>query len=69
MGLLYDITRTLFDLQLDIRIARIGTRADQVADVFYVRDNEGQKMEDSGRVKEIKDALIRRLMPVQAGFG
>ena len=46
VGLLYLLTRTLFDLRLDIRIAKIATKGDQIADVFYVRDLEGQKVED-----------------------
>ena len=61
VGLLYLITRTLFDLRLDIRIAKTGVRANQIADVFYVRDLDGQKIEDQEQVKEIKKALIYQL--------
>ncbi len=61
IGLLYLITRTLFDLRLDIRIAKTGVKGDQIADVFYVRDLEGQKVEDEEQVKEIKRALIHQL--------
>ncbi len=57
VGLLYEITRTLFDLRLDIHIAKIATKIDQIADVFYVRDLEGQKVEDPSQIKEIKGAL------------
>lgn len=34
IGLLYRITRALFTLGIDIRIAKIATKGDQVADVF-----------------------------------
>jgi len=61
VGLLYLITRTLFDLRLDIRIAKIATKGDQVADVFYVRDLEGQKIEDEAQLMEIERALLHRL--------
>lgn len=61
IGLLYQITRTLFDLQLDIRIAKIGVKGDQIADVFYVRDMYGQKIENEQQVNEIEDALIYQL--------
>ncbi len=61
IGLLYLITSTLSSLRLDIRIAKIATKGDQIADVFYVRDLEGQKVEDEGRVKEIQLALLHRL--------
>jgi [protein-PII] uridylyltransferase len=61
VGLLYHITHTLFDLNLDIHTARIATRADHVVDVFYVRDLDGQKIEDDEKVKKIKRALLQRL--------
>lgn len=61
VGLLYRITHTLFQLGLDIRIAKIATRGDQIADVFYVRDLEGQKLLDQEKVEEIRDTLIRNL--------
>jgi [protein-PII] uridylyltransferase len=61
VGLLYDITRTLFELRLDIRIAIIATKVDQIADVFYIRDLDGQKVEDEDQLKEIKEALNYKL--------
>jgi [protein-PII] uridylyltransferase len=61
LGLLFHITRTLFDLRLDIRIAKIATKGDQVADVFYVRDLEGQKAEDEEQVLEIRRSLLHEL--------
>jgi [protein-PII] uridylyltransferase len=61
LGLLYRITHTLFNLHLDIHIAKISTTVDQVADVFYVRDLDGQKVENAKKVKEIKRALLHNL--------
>ena len=61
IGLLYQITKTLFDLRLDIRIAKIATKGDQIADVFYVRDLEGQKIVDDAHLREIEEALIYEL--------
>ncbi len=61
VGLLYLITRTLFELRLDIRIAKIATKGDQIADVFYVRDLLGQKVEDQGQIEEIERALLYQL--------
>ena len=61
VGLLYSVTHALFKLRLDIRIAKIATKADQVADVFYVRDLEGQKIEDEEQIQEIKSALLYQL--------
>ena len=65
VGLLYRITHTLFDLGLDIHGARIATKANHVVDVFYVRDLDGQKIEDDERVKKIKRTLRRHLKHIQ----
>jgi len=61
IGLLYGITHTLFNLGLDIRIAKIATKGDLIADVFYVRDLDGQKVEDKERVGAIHQALLYEL--------
>jgi [protein-PII] uridylyltransferase len=61
IGILYRITHTLFNLRLDIRVAKIATKGDLIADVFYVRDTEGQKVEDIKQVEEIKKALLYEL--------
>jgi len=57
LGLLYELTKTLFDLQLSIYIAKISTTVDQVVDVFYARDFFGQKLTDVEQLEEVKAAL------------
>jgi [protein-PII] uridylyltransferase len=57
-GLLYIITRTLFDLGLSIYSSKISTRLDQIVDVFYVQDATGGKIIDPDRIHEIKGSLI-----------
>lgn len=58
VGLLYTITRTLFELQVRIFVAKITTKVDQVADVFYVRTSQGEKVLDPDQIQEMKDALL-----------
>ncbi len=60
-GLLYDITSVLASFGLDIHTARIGTDEDQVADAFYVRDGEGNKIEDPDLVAALERAIVTRL--------
>jgi len=60
-GLLYQITDTLYRCELDICIARIGTKADQVVDVFYVRDLDGQKVSSDAQVAYIKRVIQQTL--------
>ena len=60
-GLLYSIADVLFRCELDIWVAKIATKVDQVVDVFYVRDLSGQKVDNPDRVSAIKEALLQRL--------
>jgi len=61
IGLLHTISKTLFELGVDIRIAKIGTKGDQVADVFYVRDFVGRKILEPEAMEKIRRSLTRRL--------
>jgi [protein-PII] uridylyltransferase len=56
LGVLYTITRTLADLALDIHVSKVATEAHRVADVFYVREHGGGKL-DVRRVDEVQLAL------------
>ncbi len=59
IGLLYDITRTITDAGLYIDVAKIATKGDEAADIFYVKDIFGQKVFYKEKLKEITDALER----------
>jgi [protein-PII] uridylyltransferase len=61
VGLLFDVTRTLTDLQLDVHIAKVATYGERVIDAFYVRDVVGRKIEDDEHEREIVAALTARL--------
>jgi [protein-PII] uridylyltransferase len=67
-GLLYKITDALFRCKLDIWVAKIGTKVDQVVDVFYVRDFDGQKVDRPEEVTAIKEA-IREALPGYDSLG
>jgi len=58
VGLLYTIARTLFELQIRIFVAKITTKVDQVADVFYIRTRQGEKVTDPEQVEEVRNALL-----------
>jgi len=57
VGLLYSIAATLSQLGLYIGVAKISTKVDQVADVFYVRDIFGQKIHSPEKLAEISKKL------------
>ena len=56
-GLLYVITRAMFELGLSVHAARISTRLDQVADVFYVTDRQGRKLGDQGTLEVVRGRI------------
>lgn len=58
VGLLYAISRTLFELGLSVQFAKIGTHIDQVVDVFYVTDRTDNKVQGDQRIEQIKRTLL-----------
>jgi [protein-PII] uridylyltransferase len=57
VGLLYDITKAITNLGLSITYAKISTKVDQVADVFYVNEIDGGKVHDQNKLNQIKSIL------------
>ena len=60
-GLLFGITDALYRCELNIWVAKIATKADQVVDVFYVWDLNGDKVDSPDQVALIKAAIQERL--------
>ncbi len=70
-GLLYTVGRTLFELNLSVRFAKIGTFLDQVVDVFYVTDCHEEKIVDEKRLQLIRQRLlaaVEELTPSATSF-
>jgi [protein-PII] uridylyltransferase len=63
LGVLFRITYTLHQLGLSIHVAKISTNVDQVADVFFVTTERGDKVEDSARIEAIRQTLYASLVP------
>jgi [protein-PII] uridylyltransferase len=57
VGLLYIISRVLRELGLDLSLAKITTDVEQVVDVFYVTERDGEKVRDELRMREIRERL------------
>jgi [protein-PII] uridylyltransferase len=56
-GLLYTLSQKIFELGLSVELAKIATHLDQVVDVFYVTDRDGEKLHDAGRLRDVQSAL------------
>jgi [protein-PII] uridylyltransferase len=61
IGLLYQITSALTELGLYIGVAKISTKADQVADVFYVKDIFAHKISAADKLEDIRSRLQQAL--------
>jgi UTP:GlnB (protein PII) uridylyltransferase len=68
-GLLYQVTRAVASLGLDIHTAKVTTWGGQAEDAFYVtrrgENGDGEKIGDS-EIKGTLDALRRRLLKPNA---
>ena len=60
-GLLFDLTRGLNDLNLDISSAHVATFGERAVDVFYVTDLIGEKITLKGRRGRIERRLLEAL--------
>ena len=60
-GLLYDVTREISDLNLDIASAHIATFGEKAVDVFYVTDLTGKKITSKSRESAIRERLLKVL--------
>jgi [protein-PII] uridylyltransferase len=67
VGLLYGITRTLFEAGISVRAAKIGTYSDQVVDAFHISDPDGRKIDDPRRLESLRLALERVATPPGPG--
>jgi [protein-PII] uridylyltransferase len=63
IGVLFTITYNLHRLGLSIHVAKISTNVDQVADVFYVTDEAGRKVEDPLKVEHVRQFMYQCLAP------
>jgi [protein-PII] uridylyltransferase len=60
-GLLFEVTRVLTGLNLQISSAKISTYGEKVVDVFYVKDLFGHKVEHERKLKDIRERLVAAL--------
>lgn len=62
-GLLFRVTDAISRLGLNIAVAKVATKVDQVVDVFYVRDNGDAKVTDPEMMETIKREILAVLPP------
>lgn len=68
-GLLYQIARRFFELEINIEKAKISTKVDQVVDVFYVQDLSGGKIREEEKIRRLKEEILNELAGPKGIFG
>ena len=68
-ALLFWLAHTLQQAELTISIAKINTEGDKVADVFYVSDAEGAKIDDPARIEQIRQRIMSTIVKLQSENG
>lgn len=58
-GLLYQISKKIYRLGLDVTGARVSTYAHQIIDVFYVTDEDGNKIRNQNQLQIIRNQLLK----------
>jgi len=58
VGFLYDVTRAMTELGLQISTAKIMTWGERVVDVFYVKDVFGHKIVAEAKLKAVRERLL-----------
>ncbi len=58
-GLLFQVAKVMFEMQLVLQAAKVSTHLDQVVDVFYLSDQSGCKVTESTRLYMIRQRLLQ----------
>ncbi|WP_439817079.1 [protein-PII] uridylyltransferase [Zavarzinia sp. CC-PAN008] len=62
-GILFELTRALFELNLTIASAHIATYGARAVDTFYVSDFTGHRISHASKLKAIERRLMQALVP------
>ena len=66
-GLLFAVTNSLYRSGVNVNVAMVATKVDQVIDIFYVRNLGGDdKIEDEDQLERIKKAIMNSLPDIHA---
>jgi [protein-PII] uridylyltransferase len=61
VGLLYELAKEFFSLDLNIRFAKFDSDEENMSGDFYVRDLLGQKIYDETRIEKIRQHIMQIL--------
>jgi [protein-PII] uridylyltransferase len=60
-GLLFDITRIFYELNLSIVLSKVATYGEKVVDIFYIKDRFGLKIYNSETLQLIQQKILESI--------
>ncbi|MPZ99435.1 MAG: HD domain-containing protein [Dehalococcoidia bacterium] len=66
LGLLYAITHTLHEMDIDIHLAKVDTIGPEVVDAFYVRRANGRRLEEADEVERVEGRVVAAIEALDA---
>ncbi len=66
-GLLYAITHELHDMGIDIHLAKVDTIGAEVVDAFYVRRENGRRVEEPDEIQRLERRLHAAVTSLEGG--
>jgi [protein-PII] uridylyltransferase len=70
LGLLHDLTRVIAEHGCEVYISKASSVLDQIADTFYIKDQEGRKLHGAAAVERLRrDLLVAARPPGARGGG
>ena len=60
-GLLYGVTKLLHERRLDIRLAKVDTIGPEVVDAFYIRHEDGRRIDAPDEMERLRRAVVEVL--------
>ena len=61
IGLIYDLTKKLYNLKLKISSAKILTMGKGASEIFYIQDYKGKKIQLSNNINSLKRSIKKLL--------
>ena len=62
IGLIYDLTKKLYNLKLKISSAKILTMGKGASEIFYIQDYKGKKIQLSNNINSLKRSIKKLLL-------
>ena len=61
IGLIYDLTKKIYSLGLQINSAKILTMGHKITDIFYITDLKGKKILSIKKTNQLKKQILHLL--------